>query len=222
MPITKATASSIAPAAKGDLVVGSATNDAAILAVGANTYNLVADSAEATGMKWAAAASGLALISRQTFSNVASQIFDNVFSGTYPSYLIRVEDIYAATSGDDLHFQLRFAGPTTRTASYYGVSFGYDIGTSSTVATGSANAAQFTLMNDSGTSTTVVNGVSLFYRQGSGVRPTWTGTGINNSTGPTALVISGTNSDTTTYTGFLIKSASSNITGTISVYGLAA
>jgi trimeric autotransporter adhesin len=54
MAITKATASSIAPAAKGDLVAGSATNDAAVLAVGANDTVLTADSAEATGLKWAA------------------------------------------------------------------------------------------------------------------------------------------------------------------------
>lgn len=59
MAITKATASSIAPAAKGDLVVGSATNDAAILSVGSNDQILVADSAEATGLKWATPASGL-------------------------------------------------------------------------------------------------------------------------------------------------------------------
>ena len=58
MAITKATASSIAPAAKGDLVVGSATNDAGVLAVGTNTHILVADSAESLGMKWAAPAGG--------------------------------------------------------------------------------------------------------------------------------------------------------------------
>ena len=58
MAITKATASSIAPAAKGDLVVGSATNDAGVLAVGTNTHILVADSTETLGMKWAAAAGG--------------------------------------------------------------------------------------------------------------------------------------------------------------------
>lgn len=55
MAITKATASSIAPAAKGDLVAGSATNDAAVLGVGANNTVLTADSAEATGLKWVAA-----------------------------------------------------------------------------------------------------------------------------------------------------------------------
>ena len=58
MAITKATASSIAPAAKGDLVVGSGTNDAAVLAVGTNDYVLTADSSTATGLKWAAAAGG--------------------------------------------------------------------------------------------------------------------------------------------------------------------
>ena len=51
MAITKATASSVAPAAKGDLVVGSGTNDAAVLGVGTNGYTLVADSAETTGLK---------------------------------------------------------------------------------------------------------------------------------------------------------------------------
>jgi len=54
MAITKATASSIAPAAKGDLVAGSATNDAAVLGVGANDTVLTADSSTATGLKWAA------------------------------------------------------------------------------------------------------------------------------------------------------------------------
>ena len=58
MAITKATASSIAPAAKGSIVVGSATNDAGVLAVGTNTHILVADSTETLGMKWAAPAGG--------------------------------------------------------------------------------------------------------------------------------------------------------------------
>jgi len=56
MPITKATASSIAPAAKGDLVVGSATNDASVLAVGSANQVLTVDSSTATGLKWAAPA----------------------------------------------------------------------------------------------------------------------------------------------------------------------
>lgn len=58
MPITKATASSVAPAAKGDLVVGNATNDSGVLSVGANDTVLTADSSTATGLKWATASSG--------------------------------------------------------------------------------------------------------------------------------------------------------------------
>ena len=44
--------------AKGDLVVGTGADTFSRLAVGTNTYVLTADSAEATGLKWAAAAGG--------------------------------------------------------------------------------------------------------------------------------------------------------------------
>ena len=44
--------------AKGDLIVATASDAVARLAVGTNTYVLVADSSEATGLKWAAATAG--------------------------------------------------------------------------------------------------------------------------------------------------------------------
>ena len=44
--------------AKGDLIVGTGADTFARLAVGTNGYTLVADSAEATGLKWAAPAGG--------------------------------------------------------------------------------------------------------------------------------------------------------------------
>jgi len=44
--------------AKGDLVVGTGSDTFSRLAVGTNGYTLVADSAEATGLKWAAPAGG--------------------------------------------------------------------------------------------------------------------------------------------------------------------
>ena len=75
MAITKATASSIAPAAKGDLVAGSGTNDAAVLAVGANGTTLVADSSQATGLKWQTPAGGgkvLQVVSARTNTTLTS------------------------------------------------------------------------------------------------------------------------------------------------------
>jgi len=44
--------------AKGDILVGTADNTLGVLSVGTNTYTLVADSAEATGLKWAAPGGG--------------------------------------------------------------------------------------------------------------------------------------------------------------------
>ena len=44
--------------AKGDLIVGTGADTFSTLAAGTNTYVLTADSAEATGLKWAAPASG--------------------------------------------------------------------------------------------------------------------------------------------------------------------
>jgi hypothetical protein len=90
MAISKATASSIAPAAKGDLVAGSATNDAAVLAVGANDTVLTADSAEATGLKWAAiAAGGMTSIASGNFSGAGSSLsITGIPSGYVNLYLV--------------------------------------------------------------------------------------------------------------------------------------
>ena len=113
MPITKATASSIAPAAKGDLVVGSATNDAAVLAVGTNNHVLTADSSTTTGLKWAAASSGaLTLVTSHTIgSGVSSITLSNVFSSTYDNYLIVLSG--GTHSTDNPNYRMQMGSTTT-------------------------------------------------------------------------------------------------------------
>jgi hypothetical protein len=58
--------------AKGDLLVGTADNTIGRLAVGTNGYTLVADSVEATGLKWAAPASGGKVLQVVPFSTTTS------------------------------------------------------------------------------------------------------------------------------------------------------
>jgi hypothetical protein len=61
--------------AKGDLIAGTADNTVARRSIGANNTVLTADSAEATGMKWATpAAGGMTLLSTTTLSGASTTI----------------------------------------------------------------------------------------------------------------------------------------------------
>jgi len=88
--------------AKGDLLVGSAADTVARLAVGTNDYVLTADSAATNGVKWAAASSGgLTLLSTTTLSGAQTVI--SSISGFYKNLYVVLSDV--AASGT---FGLRF------------------------------------------------------------------------------------------------------------------
>lgn len=82
--------------AKGDLIAGTGSATFDNLAVGTNGQTLVADSAEATGLKWATASSGgMTLLGTATPSG--GEIKFSAISGSYVSLFLVVEDWY--TSG---------------------------------------------------------------------------------------------------------------------------
>jgi hypothetical protein len=87
--------------AKGDLVVGTGADAFSRLAVGSNNQVLVADSAQATGLKWASPSSGMTLITTGTLSG-SSTNFANCFSSTYDSYIVYIYNMKrggSATNG---------------------------------------------------------------------------------------------------------------------------
>jgi hypothetical protein len=69
--------------AKGDLMVGTAADTAARLAVGTDTYLLTADNSEVTGLKWAApAAGGKVLQVVQSSTNTQTSVSSTSFTDT--------------------------------------------------------------------------------------------------------------------------------------------
>jgi hypothetical protein len=113
MPITKASSNAVAAAAKGDLVVGTATNDSGVLAVGANDQVLTVDSSTATGLKWAtASAGGMTLISTTTLTGASITL--SSIPATYNNLQLVIQD-YLPTD-DSRAIRMRFNGDTS---SYY-------------------------------------------------------------------------------------------------------
>jgi hypothetical protein len=81
---------------KGDLYTFSTVD--ARLGIGANNTVLTADSAEATGMKWAAASGGgLTLLQTLTLSGATTT--SSTLSGSYKNLLIVVKGVYLAGNG---------------------------------------------------------------------------------------------------------------------------
>jgi len=212
-------------AAKGDLLVGTAADTLAALSVGTNGHTLVADSAQATGLKWAAPAGGgggMTFIQRSTFSNVADTgtTFDNVFTSTYETYFINIEQIYSGTAANDLYFQFRYAGPTTQTAAYYSINYFCTVGGSSMSFANSNNQAQMILSDNSGDSADWISAQLYVNSVGNGSRRALINGLLYNNNKISQEVFGGENFTAREYTGFLLKSSSANVSGTITIFGV--
>ena len=209
--------------AKGDLIASTASGTVTNLAVGTNAQVLTADSTAATGLKWATASSGAWQVVKAatTFTSVAgtTTTFDNVFTSSYKYYQVQIYDLGAATPGDDLLLQLLYSG-TTQATTFYGSTW-YSNEAGSTASTGTNNATAMTLNLATGTVGNGTSGVINFTKvgQGSGQAKWWGQQSVSD--GFYNVNFAGYNYTDRAYTGFLLKSASSNITGTITVYGLA-
>ena len=202
--------------AKGDLIAGTGSDAVARLAVGANDTVLTADSSEATGLKWAAAASGaMTLIGTTTFSASAAVNVNDVFSTTYANYIVKTDFVASATVG--LSMRLRVSGADNTTSDYnrqgitaYGTTLegGRGANTSSfeiPAASVAGSYVQISFFNPFATAKTggIMDACS------------YAGSGIETTRSAYAFAAA------TSFTGFSLIPASGNITGTLRVYGLA-
>jgi hypothetical protein len=197
--------------AKGDLIAATAADTPARLAVGANGTILTADSAEATGLKWAtpaAASSGLTLVKAQTIGSAVSSVtVTSAFSATYDNYLITVAG--GAGSGNN---NLRLTLGATATGYYWsGVymgwnstvnGFGSSNGAYFTVGYGSANAeSSYCNIQSPNLAKRTVFSASMIQPDTSGVQANYNGY-LNDSTQYTAFTLT---LDTGTVTGGVIR-----------------
>jgi hypothetical protein len=202
---------------KGDLFTFNTAD--ARLGVGANGTVLTADSAETTGLKWAApavATSGLTLITSTTISSATSRSIDNCFTSTYQNYKIFIATSAAASTAI---LSLRLRASSSDSSSNYryarlicnfnGVSAQIDGAGTDEFFCGEASdtgvsGLELTLYGPAETNETALH--SIFAGR--------------NPTAPIVQIFSGEHTTAGAYDGFTLLS-DQNLTGTIRVYGIA-
>ena len=207
----------------GDIAYRSATaNTNTRLGIGTTGQVLAVSGGVPAWTTPAVASSGMTLITRQSFSAVATTgtTFDGIFTSTYESYMVVIESLTNGGNGGNLEFQFRYAGPTTQAASYYGILYEVAFNQSALTFTQQGGTTSFTLVNNGGDSGQTTSGVIYFNKVGNtSARPKFYGSAAPE--GVWAASFAGMNDIIRTYTGLLFKADTGNVTGTIAVYGLA-
>jgi hypothetical protein len=210
--------------AAGDIVVGTGSGTYDNLPIGTTAQVLTADTTVSPyKVKWAApavASSGLTFLTRSTFTNVATTgtTFDNFFTSAYTNYFVTFTDWKAVTGANDPILQMLYSG-STQASGYYAASFGLNYAATQSTRVNNA-ATECTLFNEMGDGQGT-KGFMYFHKVGnSSQSPSWEGQ-FWNQDDAVGYFHGGSNTVARTYTGFVLKSSSTNISGTVTIYGLA-
>jgi hypothetical protein len=203
----------------GDIAYRSATaNTNTRLALGTAGQVLTVNSG-ATAPEWATPAApaspGMTFISRTSFTSAASVTLDNIFTSTYENYVVQI----ISDGGTSLLCMQGRVGSTTITSS------DYTTATRMVDATGSASNFAFNLQTNwkiNASQGTPEKGLTYlnFFRQTSSTRlrfttTVWDDANIRGGAG------GGTCFANNIYTGIILFPTSGNMTGTVTVYGMA-
>jgi hypothetical protein len=206
----------------GDTIYSSSGSTPARLGIGSTGQVLTVSGGVPS---WATmAASGMTLVSRQSFTNVpnTTTTFDGVFTSTYKTYLLVVETISAATATDDLLMFYRYSG-TTQAAGYYDCAMKATAGTNTWTNFGAGGGTSaFTLTDACGASGTPTNGHLFIAMAGQGSSRVQHRGQFVTGNQPNFTFNGGYADTARAYDGVVFASTGSNITGTVAIYGLAA
>jgi len=206
----------------GDLIYGTGSAAVTRLGIGSTSQVLTVSGGVPTWATPAGGGSGMTFIHRSSFTNVATVNYD-YFNSTYYNYLVIVEQIYSSSSTPlaASFLRLRHSGTTITSGDYNGGSFKLDRG-GGTGNTPSASATSFTIALDVGSSSQMNSYAINFEKVGNtSEQPAFHGTGTLGDGSYGAVFFGGSIHNDQTYTGFQLLADGSNITGTVSIYGLA-
>jgi hypothetical protein len=206
--------------AKGDLIAATAADTPARLAVGTNGQVLTADSAEATGLKWAtpASTSGFTLVAGGTFTSQTSLSVNNCFSATYDNYVMILEITAAASV--TANYRLRASGTDSSASYYFNLQY-FNPNSTSVNAFTINNGAEFGQLAMSGSTTAINMYVTL--RNPYLAKPTYVSQQYSKNNPP-----SGDNGEgngihnvSSAYDGITFFTTTNTISGSYKIYGMA-
>jgi hypothetical protein len=161
---------------------------------------------------------GMVLLNTTSFSGVASQSINDVFSATYDSYLINIAG-ESFTGSDNFRMRFRVASADNSTNNYSSVVRGFSSQQASLFLANVGGDFFYIGQFDSGNTSALNLFVNFPFAS---KKKSIHGTGNGMQGGYQAAVHqTGTFNTTTSFTGFTIYPAAGNMTGRVSVYGLA-
>ena len=229
MAITKASSNAVAPAAKGDLVVGNATNDSGVLAVGSTNQVLTVDSSTATGLKWATASGASPSFSLLNAGGTAlSGTSTSVTGISGQNQLLIIIETASISSAATAEIQLQLNSDTGSNYANYGLTVNTPATYNGSVvaATGSLTQTLIRIASTSSSASSIASGYALIQGcNGSGLKVFTASGGANNPSSTfenTGRVYGGFYNSSSTISSVQIKADGYTFDGgTVYIYGSA-